>query len=116
MKRKWVSKVQAYYFDREYNKGKMNVVADALSIKPVFVSMEAPKGWKEKLSLEYSRNQFACELIDGSNRDDLYKEEDGVIYYKDIIYLVRGSYLKNNILEVSHDSPLEGHLGYWKKY
>ena len=48
---KWVSKVQAYYFDINYKKGNMNVVADALSRKPTFYSMEVPMGWKEKLSL-----------------------------------------------------------------
>ena len=66
----------------------MNVVADALSRKPTFSAMEIPMGWKVKLSLEYSRNKFACELIDREIRDDMYKIVDEIIYYKDRIYLV----------------------------
>ena len=90
-KQKWVSKVQAYDFDIEYKKGRMNIVADALSRKPTLSSMEILMGWREKLALECSRNQFACELMDGLIRHDLYKVLDGFIYYKDRIYLVPGS-------------------------
>ena len=50
MQQNWVCKFQAYEFDIEYKKGKMNVVVDALSIKPTFYAMEDPKGWKEQLS------------------------------------------------------------------
>ena len=57
----------------------MNVVADALSRKPTFSGMEVPMDWKEELSLEYSKNNFACELIDGEIRDDMYKIVDGII-------------------------------------
>ena len=78
--------------------------------------MEVPEGWKEQLSLEYSRIRFACELIDGSISYDLYKVVDGVIYYKDIIYLVLGSELKKKILEVAHDSPLAWNPCYLKTY
>ena len=78
--------------------------------------MEIPTGWKEKLSLEYSRNQFACEIINGEIRDYMYKIVDEIIYYKDRIYLVPGSYLRKNILEVAHDSLLVGHCGSLKTY
>ena len=50
MWKKWVSKFQAYEFDIEYKKGKMNLVAYALSRKPCFYAMEVPKGRKEKLT------------------------------------------------------------------
>ena len=55
-----MSKVQYYDFDKKYKKGNMNVVANSLSRKPNLYAMEAPMDWKEKLSLEYSRNKFAC--------------------------------------------------------
>ena len=79
-KQKWVSKFQAYDIDIEYNKGKMNVVAYALSRKPTITTMEVPKGWKEHLFWEYSINQFACELVNGAIVDDMYKIVDGIIY------------------------------------
>jgi hypothetical protein len=63
---KWVSKVQAYDFDIEYVKGKNNVVADALSRRPTTFSMsEIAADWKSLLLVEYSKNAFAGELIDG---------------------------------------------------
>jgi hypothetical protein len=50
-------------------------------------------------------------MIDGLVRYDLYKVLDGVIYYKNRIYLVLGLVLKKNILESSHDSLLVGRPG-----
>ena len=43
---KWVSKVQSYDFDTEYKKGKMNVVADALSHKPTLSLLQMLDEWK----------------------------------------------------------------------
>ena len=73
-------------------------------------------GWKVQLSLDHSRNKFSCELIEGEIRDGIYKVVDGIIYYKDMIYLVPGSDLGNKILEASHDSSLAGHPGFLKTY
>ena len=41
---------------------------------------------------------------------------DDVIYYKDIIYLVSESNLKEKIMQASHNLPLVGHSGYLKTY
>ena len=63
---KWVSKVQAYDFEIEYVKGKSNVVVDALSRRPVALSLlEISVDWKAHLLVEYSKNKFACEILDG---------------------------------------------------
>jgi hypothetical protein len=63
---KWVSKIQAYDFEIEYVKGKNNVVVDALSRKPTTLSlMEISADWKSHLLVEYSKNKFSCELLDG---------------------------------------------------
>ena len=64
-----MSRIQAFYFDIEYNKGKMNVVVDALSRKPVLSLMKFHDDWKLQLALEYSKNQFACDLFDGLIHD-----------------------------------------------
>jgi hypothetical protein len=114
---KWVSKVQAYDFDIEYVKGKNNVVADALSRRPTTFSMsEIAADWKSLLLVEYSKNAFARELIDGSIQDDRYTVVDDIIYYKGRIYLVPESTLKEKILRAVHDAPLAGHPGYLKTY
>jgi hypothetical protein len=114
---KWVSKIQAFDFDIEYVKGKKNVVADALSRKPMSCSMmDISTDWKAHLLVEYSKNKFACEVMDGQVIDERYRVLDDVIFYKDRIYLVPESTLKEKILKASHDSPLSGHQGYFKTY
>lgn len=98
-------------------KGKNNVVVDALSRRPATLSLlEISLDWKNYLLVEYSKDRFACEILDGQVQDNRYRVVDEVIYYKDRIYLVPGSKLKEEIMRASHDSPLVGHPGYLKTY
>jgi hypothetical protein len=114
---KWVTKVHAFDFDIEYVKGKKNIVADALSRRPATCSlMEISTNWKSHLLVEYSKNKFACEVMDGQIQDDGYRVIDDVIFYKDKVYLVTDSGLKKKILTTVHDSPLAGHQGFFKTY
>jgi hypothetical protein len=63
---KWVSRIQAYDFDIEFVKGKNNVVADALSRRSSIYSMtDVSVDWKDHLVMEYAKNQFACQVMDG---------------------------------------------------
>ena len=66
--------------------------------------------------MEYSKNKFGCELLDGQIQDDRYRIVDDIIYYKDRIYLVPESTLRKNIIQEAHDSPLSGHQGFLKTY
>jgi hypothetical protein len=60
---------------------------------------EISTDWKSILLVEYSKNTFTC-----------------LVYYKDKIYLVPESKLKEKILRAIHDAPLAGHQGYLKTY
>lgn len=68
------------------------------------------------LNFEYSKNKFACEIMDRQLQDDRYTIIDDVIYYKDRIYLLSGLKLKEKIVRAIHDTPLERHPGYFKTY
>jgi hypothetical protein len=67
-------------------------------------------------SVEYSKNTFTSEVMDGKIQYDQYRVIDDVIFYKDRVYLVPDSGLKNKILTAVHDSPLVGHQGFFKTY
>lgn len=54
--------------------------------------------------------------MDGNTHDDRYKVVDNIIYYKNRIFLVLESKLKQKILKEVHDSPLAGQLGFLKTY
>jgi hypothetical protein len=63
---KLLTKVHAFDFDIEYFKGKKNIVEDALSRRPTtFSLMEILTDWKSHLLVEYSKNKFTCEILDG---------------------------------------------------
>jgi hypothetical protein len=114
---KWVTKVQVFDFDIYYFKGKKNIVVDGLSRIPAKCSlMEMSTNWKSHLLVEYSKNKFACEVLDGKIQDDKYRVIDDVVFYKEIFYLVPDSGLKKKILAIVHDSPLVFHQGFFKTY
>ena len=98
--------LKAYDFYIEYVKGKNNIVADALSLRPYFSLMDIAKNWKDMLLVEHAKDKFACDVLDGFMGDDKYIILNGMIYYKGIIYLVWYSWLKYKFLQEAHDSPL----------
>ena len=69
-----------------------------------------------QLLVDYSKNHFTCEVLDGQVTDERYRVMDGVIYYHDQIFLTRDSKLKEKVLHVAHDSLLSGHQGFIRTY
>ena len=78
--------------------------------------MDIARDWKNMLLVEYAKDKFACDVLDGINGDHNYRIVNGLIYYKGIIYLVQYSNLKYKILQEAHDSPLASHPGIFKTY
>ena len=107
--------MQAYDFDIEYVRGKHNVVADALSKRPASLSpISICHDWKAQLLVEYSKDRWACEVLEGAHIDERYRVMDEVIYYKGRISLVPSSQLRERLLQATHDSPLSGHQEFKK--
>ena len=68
-----------------------NIVAYALSRKPSFSLMGIAKIWKDMLLVEYAKDKFAFDVLDGLMGDYNYRILEGLIYYKGRIYLLLDS-------------------------
>jgi len=64
------------------------VVVDALSRRLATLSlMSLDTDWRARLLVEYSKDRFACEVLNGQVVDDRYTVVDEIIYYRDQIFL-----------------------------
>jgi hypothetical protein len=71
------------------------VVVDALSRRPSLYAMtNISVDWKAHVLVEYSKNRFACELMDGQVQDNNFKIVDDIIYYRGRIFLITESTFK----------------------
>jgi hypothetical protein len=62
-----VSKVQEYDFHIAHVEGKKNIVGDALSRRPATFFMKNILAISKSILLvEYSKNTFTCEMMEGS--------------------------------------------------
>jgi hypothetical protein len=88
-----------------------------LSRRPSIFSMTCVSiDWKDHLVMEYVKDQFACQLLDGQVQDDNFKIINDLIYYKGQIFLVPRSAFKAKVLQACHDSLIVGHQGINKTY
>jgi hypothetical protein len=93
------------------------VVAYALSMRPSIYSMtDISVEWKAHLLVEYLKNKFSCEIMDGHVVDDNFRILDDIIYYKGQIFLVPESAFKAKVLQECDDSPVAGHQGIVNTY
>lgn len=69
--------------------GKSNITTDKLFKNPSFhVIIGVQAGWKAKIIAEYTKDKFASDILDGKLVDERLKIKDGLILYKNRIYLV----------------------------
>ena len=55
------------------------------------------------------------ELGSGANlRGDEWEEHDGLVLFRGKVYVPLNAQLRHNIVEAHHDTPVTGHLGWWK--
>uniref|UniRef100_A0A2N9FC87 RNA-directed DNA polymerase n=1 Tax=Fagus sylvatica TaxID=28930 RepID=A0A2N9FC87_FAGSY len=137
MQQKWITKLLGYPFVVEYKKGKENLVADALSrqadselsleidkaarmennggAKLWAISFPSPT-WLSELKQSYADDpatkQLLGTLVQGQVKH--YSLQNGLILFKNRIYLGPQCNLRQKVLSLIHDSPLGGHSGYLK--
>ncbi|KAI5316983.1 hypothetical protein L3X38_036690 [Prunus dulcis] len=112
---KWLVKLMGYDFTIEYKKGKENLVADALSRRNASgvaaISTPVPN-WLDPIKDEVQSNQTMQELVDKCEQGEAvgpWEFKDGILYFKNKIYLMSDSSLIPVIVEEMHSSTHEGY-------
>ena len=114
-----------YDFEIFYKKGKLNVVANALSRKDEEVEALLcaisiiQLDWITEAS-EWKKDEEMWTLIQKLQQDpstsDTFSWKNDSLWYKDRLYLCKNSQLKQNFLLELHTSPLGGHSRFLKTY
>ncbi|KAI5334926.1 hypothetical protein L3X38_025059 [Prunus dulcis] len=112
---KWLVKFMGYDFTIEYKKGKENLVADALSRRNASgvaaISTPVPN-WLDPIKDEVQSNQTMQELVDKCEQGEAvgpWEFKDGILYFKNKIYLMSYSSRLPVIVEEMHSSTHEGY-------
>ena len=66
--------------------------------------------WDSQLMMEYSKDLFTCGVLYGEVMDGRFKVVDGVIYFYNLILLVRDSKLKERLLNATYEILLSNPL------
>jgi hypothetical protein len=119
---KLMFKLLEFDFTLEYNKGKENVVADALSRKQhtsLAISAVTPK-WITEVEQSYSQDN-GCKplleqlLLDNQSKPN-YSLNAGILRYKGKIYVGNVPPLKKQLLTALHSLAVGGHSGHKATY
>lgn len=79
------------------------------------LDLEGPDSdlWKRIISLSSNREQSVSNALAGKDKR-YFETEDGVVFYKDLIYVPPDPALREEILRTRHDLPMVSHPGVWK--
>ena len=125
--RRWMELLHEYDFSIEYQPGKENVVADALSRKSTLSAISILQSSITDVVRQASVNDSFYNLI-ASTISILDKSEkqlnivkgfqivDDLLYFKERLYIPADKDLKLRILAEAHDIPIAAHPGYIKLY
>lgn len=114
------TKLLGLQFKIKYKKGVDNRAADALSRKPhveesLLAFSHLQPAWMQEILDIYNENeqakQLLLKLLVQSEPDDHYSLRNGLIRYKERIWLPSDSELTLKLLDAFHTSPIGGHSG-----
>ncbi|KAK7279402.1 hypothetical protein RJT34_24453 [Clitoria ternatea] len=118
---KWVSKLIGYDFEIKYRPGKENTAADALSRKPMFLTMTVLKfneweNWDIEVQKDSRLQAIMQELLVDPNTNVGYSMRGGKLYYKGKLVLPKHFSRIPAIMNELHSSPTGGHSGYFRTF
>ena len=126
---RWIEAIAEFDFHIEYQEGKKNVVADALSRRPdhnptrstespqnqlttVTTSSPLIESLLTQIIAAYTTDPKYTAILEQPTRYTEYHVKDNLLYYqKHRIYVPNDTPLKTLILHECHDTPTSGHLG-----
>ncbi|MCH83963.1 transposon Tf2-1 polyprotein, partial [Trifolium medium] len=118
---RWLTKLLGYDYEIYYTPGRSNLVADALSRKS-----EVPEAVFQALSLcqplllqqlrtfyesHVVGQQLLLKFREGNTVSSAFSIRQGVLYYKDRLFIPAKSLLRAQILHELHSTPEGGHSG-----
>ncbi|KAA3477398.1 Retrotransposable element Tf2 [Gossypium australe] len=109
-KRRWLESINDSELVIDYHQGKVNVVIDALSRKPLF-ALRALNTWKDNSDLQAKRVQ--CE---SGVESDIQINPDGCLMFRDRVCVPRNDELIWKVLHEAHSGCLAVHPGRTKMY
>lgn len=124
LQKKGMAKLMGLDYVIQYRRGKENVVADALSCCQEGGMLAAITSvildWVQEVIESYKHGTWAKELLEqlsvnGDCRPS-YALSNGLIRYKGRLVIGENMTLRNQILQLLHNSPLGGHFGIKNTY
>ncbi|CAM8978888.1 unnamed protein product [Rhodiola kirilowii] len=123
---KWISKLMGFDFEVVYRPGKDNGPVDALSRvhEAAYMAMQNSSrpvlGLLRNLRLLFQEDPMAHaffqEVQTNPEAHPEFRIRDGLLLFKDKIWVPENMVLRNLILQEFHDSPVGGHAGIQRTY
>lgn len=122
LQQKWLSKMLGYDYEIIYKKGCDNIAADALSRRTEDTSGSQLNmitlliaEWMKDVSDTYINDEEVHQRIQGycvsTTADANFSYKQGILRYKDKLFIGKTGDLKKKLFQEMHDSPLGGHSG-----
>lgn len=117
---RWSEFLQQFDFTIEYQEGKTNVVADALSRRPDHSTNQVNtsttvevKSIMDQIKSSYSNDSGCRQYFDDITKfeSDGFSITNGVLYKDDKIYIPNSESLRTQLLNEAHDVKINGHVG-----
>ncbi|WVZ78975.1 hypothetical protein U9M48_026610 [Paspalum notatum var. saurae] len=119
LQRKAMSRLMGLQFKIVYKKGKENIAADALSRLPHLMALQSVSVvqpvWLQEVLNSYTTDsraqQLLAQLAVHSPSEEGYSIDNGLIKYKDKVWLGNNSAIQTKIIAALHSTPIGGHSG-----